>query len=154
MRDDGKELEKNSLKIVFEIIAVKSRERMQFVDITQMVRGCLRKHPIHKGVLLLNTLHTTAVLFINEFQTALNEDMKSILTHLVEENGDYRHNDPRYSDCIRRNASSHLRSILLAQTLALPVHAGEVVLGRWQSIIFAELDGPQERSVHFQVLGE
>jgi thiamine phosphate synthase YjbQ (UPF0047 family) len=44
--------------------------------------------------------------------------------------------------------------MLLARTLALPIRAGDVVLGRWQSIIFAELDGPQERSVQFQVLGE
>ena len=142
------------MRIIFETIAVKSSEQMQFVDITQVVRDCLCKHPIHNGVLLLNTLHTTAVLFINEFQSALNEDMKSVLVHLVEENGDYRHNDPRYSDCTRGNAGSHLRSMLLAQSLALPVRAGDVVLGHWQSIILVELDGRQERSVQFQFLGE
>ncbi len=142
------------MKIAFETIPVKTKESMQLLDITQMVRDCLIKHPIRDGVLLLNTLHTTAVLFINEFQSALIEDMKSMLTHLVEENGDYRHNDPRHSDCTRGNAGSHLRSMLLARTLALPVRDGDVVLGRWQSIIFAELDGPQERSVQFQVLGE
>lgn len=142
------------MRIAFETIPVETKESMQLLDITQMVRDCLIKHPIRDGVLLLNTLHTTAVLFINEFQSALIEDMKSILGHLVEESGDYRHNDPRYSDCTRGNAGSHLRSMLLARTLALPVRAGDVVLGRWQSIIFAELDGPQERSVQFQVLGE
>ncbi len=142
------------MRIAFETIAVKTKEQMQFVDITQMVRDCLRKHPILNGVLLLNTLHTTAVLFINEFQAALIEDMKRVLAHLIEDNGDYRHDDPRFSDCTRNNAGSHLRSMLLAHTVALPIRAGEVVLGRWQSIIFAELDGPQERSVQFQVLGE
>jgi secondary thiamine-phosphate synthase enzyme len=142
------------MRIAFETIPVETKEPMQLLDITQMVRDCLIKHPIREGVLLLNTLHTTAVLFINEFQSALIEDMKNILAHLVEEKGDYRHNDPRYSDCTRGNAGSHLRSMLLARTLTLPVRAGDVVLGRWQSIIFAELDGPQERSVQFQVLGE
>ncbi|MFQ5988591.1 MAG: secondary thiamine-phosphate synthase enzyme YjbQ [Candidatus Methylomirabilales bacterium] len=142
------------MKVAFETIVVKTKEQLQFVDITQMVRDCLGKQPIQNGVLLLNTLHTTAVLFINEFQAALIEDMKSVLTHLIEDNGDYRHNDPRFSDCTRGNAGSHLRSMLLARTLALPIRAGEVVLGRWQSIIFAELDGPQERSIQFQVLGE
>ncbi len=142
------------MRIAFETIPVETKEPMQLLDITQMVRDCLIKHPIREGVLLLNTLHTTAALFINEFQSALIEDMKNILAHLVEEKGDYRHNDPRYSDCTRGNAGSHLRSMLLARTLTLPVRAGDVVLGRWQSIIFAELDGPQERSVQFQVLGE
>jgi secondary thiamine-phosphate synthase enzyme len=142
------------MKIVFETIRVKTKEHMQFLDITQMVRDGLSKHAIRNGVLLLNSLHTTAVLFVNEFQSALIEDMKRILGHLVEDQGDYRHNDPRYSDCSRGNAGSHLRSMLLARSVALPVRAGEVVLGRWQSIIFAELDGPQERSIQLQVFGE
>lgn len=142
------------MRIAFETILLKSKEQMQLVDITQMVRDCLSKHPIRDGILLLNTLHTTAVLFINEFQSALIEDMKKILGHLIEEKEYYRHNDPQFSDCTRGNAGSHLRAMLLARTLALPVRAGDVVLGRWQSIIFAELDGPQERSVQFQVLGE
>lgn len=142
------------MTIVFETIQVETKEQMQFLDITQMVRDGLSKHAVRNGMLLLNTLHTTAVLFINEFQSALIEDMKKVLAHLVEDNGDYRHNDPRYSDCTRGNAGSHLRSMLLARSVALPIRAGEVVLGRWQSIIFAELDGPQERSIQLQVLGE
>jgi secondary thiamine-phosphate synthase enzyme len=142
------------VRIAFDTISVETKEQLQLLDITQMVREFLGKHAIRNGVLLLNTLHTTAVVFINEFQAALIEDMKMILTHLVEEKEYYRHNDPHYSDCTRSNAGSHLRAMLLARTLALPVRAGEVVLGRWQSIIFAELDGPQERSIQLQVLGE
>lgn len=142
------------MTIAFETISVRTKEQLQLLDITQMVRDFLTKHPIRNGVLLLNTLHTTAVLFINEFQAALIEDMKKILTTLIEDNGYYRHNDPQYSDCTRGNAGSHLRAMLLARSLALPVQAGEVVLGRWQSVIFAEFDGPQERNIQFQVLGE
>ncbi len=142
------------MRMAFETISVKTKEHLQLLDITQMVRDLLDKHPIRNGVVLLNTLHTTAVLFINEFQAALIEDMKKLLTTLIEEKEYYRHNDSQYSDCTRANASSHLRAMLLGQSLALPVQAGEVVLGRWQSIIFAELDGPQERAIQFQVLGE
>ena len=142
------------MRIAFETISVKTKDQLQLLDITQMVREFLSKHPIRNGVLLLNILHTTAVLFVNEFQAALIEDMKNILTTLIEEKDYYRHNDPQYSDCTRANAGSHLRAMLLARSLTLPVQAGEVVLGRWQSIIFAELDGPQERSIQFQVLGE
>ena len=142
------------MRIAFETISVKTKDQLQLLDITQMVREFLSKHPIRNGVLLLNTLHTTAVLFVNEFQAALIEDMKNILTTLIEEKDYYRHNDPQYSDCTRANAGSHLRAMLLARSLTLPVQAGEVVLGRWQSIIFAELHAPQERSIQFQVLGE
>ncbi len=142
------------MRIAFETISVKTKEPLQLLDITQTVRDFLGKHAIRNGVLLLNTLHTTAVLFTNEFQAALIEDMKELLAHLIEDQRYYRHNDPQYSDCTRANASSHLQAMLMSRTLALPVRAGEVVLGRWQSIIFAELDGPQERSIQFQILGE
>ncbi|MEE8229345.1 MAG: secondary thiamine-phosphate synthase enzyme YjbQ, partial [candidate division NC10 bacterium] len=120
------------MRIAFETISVKTKDQLQLLDITQMVREFLSKHPIRNGVLLLNTLHTTAVLFVNEFQAALIEDMKNILTTLIEEKDYYRHNDPQYSDCTRANAGSHLRAMLLARSLTLPVQAGEVVLGRWQ----------------------
>ena len=142
------------MRIAFETISVKTKEPLQLLDITQTVRDFLDKHPVRNGVLFLNTLHTTAVLFINEFQAALIEDMKELLAHLIEDQRYYLHNDPEYSDCTRANASSHLQAMLMSRTLALPVRAGEVVLGRWQSIIFAELDGPQERSIQFQILGE
>ncbi len=142
------------MRVAFETISVKTKEQLQLLDITQVVREFLSKHAIRNGVVLLNTLHTTAVLFINEFQAALIEDMKAILTRLIQDEEYYRHNDPQFSDCTRGNAGSHLRAMLLARSLALPVQAGEVILGRWQSIIFAELDGPQERSIQVQVLGE
>jgi len=142
------------VRIAYETILLETKERLQFLDITQTVRELLSRHAIRNGIVLLNTLHTTAALFINEFQAALIEDMKKILTSLVEDTAYYRHNDPQYSDCTRSNADSHLRAMFMGRTLAIPVRAGEVILGRWQSIIFAELDGPQERSIQFQVLGE
>jgi secondary thiamine-phosphate synthase enzyme len=148
-----KRAEEDSVRIAFESISVKTKEPLQLLDITQTVRDFLDKHPIRNGILLLNTLHTTAALFVNEFQSALIEDMKELLAHLIEEKY-YRHNDPQYSDCTRANASSHLRAVLMSRTLALSVRAGEVVLGQWQSIIFAELDGPQVRNIQVQILGE
>ena len=65
----------------------------------------------------------------------------------------WRHNDPRLSECDRKNAASHLRAMLLGHTLTLPVNNGSLALGNWQSVILAELDGPRERAVHIQVLG-
>jgi len=65
----------------------------------------------------------------------------------------YRHNDPAWSDCDRHNADSHLRSLMLGISLTLQIADGDVVLGEWQSIIMAELDGPRERSVRLQATG-
>ena len=63
------------------------------------------------------------------------------------------HNDPEHSDCDRMNADSHLRSLLLGHSLTLQVSGGEVVLGQWQRILMAELDGPRARTLRIQVMG-
>ena len=66
----------------------------------------------------------------------------------------YRHDDPRYSDCDRSNAHAHLRATLLGRPIALAVADAEVLLGQYQSVILAELDGPRERRLQVQIVGE
>lgn len=142
------------MKVVRETIRLVTREKLEFHDITKLVKERLAKHGVKEGVMLLNSLHTTVALFINEFQDALLYDLRNLLQRLVGEQDGYRHNDPRYSDCDRNNATSHLRAVVLGRNLALGVADGKPVLGRYQSIIFAELDGPQERQLELQVIGE
>lgn len=142
------------MQIGFETIQLNTGERLQLLDITKRVRDCLLKHPVRNGMLILNALHTTVALFVNEFQTALIEDTKTILSRLVRQGDGYRHDDPRFSDCDRRNADSHLRAMFLGQNVIVPIQGGEMVLGKWQSIILAELDGPRERSIQVQIVGE
>ena len=84
-------------------------------------------------------------MFINEFQTALLADIKRFLEQMVARDAEWMHNDPDHSDCDRMNADSHLRAMLLGHSLTLQVSGGEVVLGQWQRILMAELDGPRAR---------
>ena len=142
------------MKIFQDSFQIMTRQRLEFQDITRKVKDVLKRHDIQNGQILLRSLHTTVALFINEFQEALIEDMKAFVSRLVPERGGYRHDDPRLSDCERGNADSHLRSAFLNQTVAVPVAGGEMQLGRWQSIIMAELDGPRERTFQVHFMGE
>jgi secondary thiamine-phosphate synthase enzyme len=63
------------------------------------------------------------------------------------------HNDPEHSDCDRGNADAHLRAMLLGHSVTLQVSGGEVVLGQWQRVLVAELDGPRSRSLRVQIMG-
>jgi secondary thiamine-phosphate synthase enzyme len=105
------------------------------------------------GFVVVQSLHTTTALFINEFQQALLDDMKSFLEKLVGRFEYWRHNDPKLSECDRKNADSHLKAMVLGHTISLPVRNGSIALGNWQSIILAELDGPRERAIQMQVIG-
>jgi secondary thiamine-phosphate synthase enzyme len=135
-------------------LTLHSQEGTEVSDITKLVQEAICQFPVTTGLVLVNALHTTCALFLNEFQAALVEDLKALVDRLVPERAGYRHDDPRYSDCERGNGHSHLRSALLSRTITLPIHDGDLLLGRFQSIVFAEFDGPRKREISVHVIGE
>ena len=141
------------MKVFNASFTLSSEEGTEVTDITKLVREAVQQFPISAGIALINTLHTTCAVFINEFQSALIDDLKGLVERLVPERGGYRHDDPRFSDCERGNAHSHLRAALLGRSVALGVTNGELTLGRFQSVIFAEFDGPRKREINVQVIG-
>jgi len=142
------------MTIAHETFTVSTEDHLQFVDLTRRVRDRLQSYKVKEGLVIVSSPHTTTALFINEWQEALLHDLRVLLDRLVNERAGYRHTDPRSLDSDQGNALSHLRSVLLNQQLSVPVVEGEMVLGTFQSIIFAELDGPRERQLHLQVLAE
>ena len=141
------------LTIHGETIVIDTDQRIELVDLTNRVMEFARKFGIREGLISLWSMHTTCALFINEFQTALLSDMKRFLEEMVARDAEWMHNNPDHSDCDRFNADSHLRAMLLGHNLTLQVSGGEVVLGQWQRILMAELDGPRARSLRIQVFG-
>ena len=142
------------MKVFSTSFTLSSEERTEVSDITKLVRDAVQQFPVSTGIALVNTLHTTCALFVNEFQRALIEDLKALAERLVPERSGYRHDDPRVSDCERGNAHAHLRAALLGRNIAVALNHGELTLGRFQSIIFAEFDGPRRREISVQVIGE
>ena len=142
-----------ALTIRGETFLVETDQRIELVDLTNRVMDYVRRFNIREGLVSLWSMHTTCSLFINEFQTALLSDIRRFLEQMVKRDAEYMHNDPEHSDCDRMNADSHLRAVLLGHSLTLQVSGGEVVLGQWQRILMAELDGPRARSLRVQVWG-
>jgi secondary thiamine-phosphate synthase enzyme len=136
-----------------ETFVVQTDQRIELVDLTNRVMEYVRRFNIREGLVSLWSMHTTCALFINEFQTALLSDIKRFLEDVVARDAAWLHNDPKHSDCDRMNADSHLRALLLGHNLTLQVSGGEVVLGQWQRILMAELDGPRARSLRIQMFG-
>jgi secondary thiamine-phosphate synthase enzyme len=140
-------------KVFNRIVDWITNDRLQLLNITERINEIVRKSGIRDGLVHLQSLHTTSAVFLNEWQDALLHDVKTFLEQAVLRDGYYRHNDPEHSDCERKNADSHLRGMLMGQTLCLQVRNASVLLGTWQSIIFAEFDGPRSRSLAVQVSG-
>ena len=134
-------------------LTVETRERIELIDLTEHVTSLARASGVREGTLNVFSLHTTCSVFINETQNALHADIKSFLEQVVARGANWKHNDPKHSDCDRMNADSHLRAMLLGHSLTLQVTGAEAVLGQWQRVLLAELDGPRARSVRLQAMG-
>jgi secondary thiamine-phosphate synthase enzyme len=141
------------LTIHGETIVISTDQRIELVDLTNRVMEFAKRFNMREGLISLWSMHTTCALFINEFQTALLTDIRRFLEQMVARDAEWLHNNPEHSDCDRMNADSHLRALLLGHTLTLQVSGGEVVLGQWQRILMAELDGPRARSLRIQIFG-
>lgn len=142
-----------NMRIFSRTFKVVTDGRVELYNLTDRVRELVRASGIRAGFLIVSSLHTTTALFINEFQAALMADAKAFLERLVNKEHGYLHNCEDCSDCDRKNADSHIRAMLLGHNLTLPIQEGALLLGHWQSILFAELDGPRERMLQAQIIG-
>jgi len=142
------------MRSINDTVLVETRSKQQLLDLTSSLKQAVVKAGIQNGVVGVYSQHTTASVFVSECQSALSHDIMEFLGTVVEDSYPYRHNSPEYSDCDRKNAASHLRALLLGQSVLVPVVDGKPVLGQFQSILFAEFDGPRQRALRVQVLGE
>ena len=128
-----------------EVVTHKNRE---IIDITSGVEDVVGRSGISDGLALVFTMHTTTGLYLNERESGLVEDVETVLSSLVPAKASYMH------DRVDSNAASHIQSVLLSSSLTLPVARASLELGTWQSVLFAERDGPRRRSVVVKILGE
>ncbi len=131
-----------------EEIPLRTSKRLELIDITSRVSEVLKSSGIGNGILNVFSRHSTSAIFINENETRLTGDVESILKTLVPEDSSYGHN------IIDNNADSHLRAVLLGGSQTVPVINGSLDLGTWQSIFFAEFDGPRNRKIRVSVAGK
>lgn len=133
------------------VLTVPTSTRLELINLTQQVQDVVKSAQVGEGLVLVSSLHTTFALMVNEWQEALLEDIKAMLGAVVPLDREYQHNDPKRSDCDRKNAHSHLQATLLGHSLSFGVTGGRLVVGQFQSIIGAELDGPRERQLTVQI---
>jgi secondary thiamine-phosphate synthase enzyme len=140
-------------KVFNRVVEWITRDRLELLNITDRINDIVRKSGVREGLVYLQSLHTTTGVFISEWQEALLDDARTFFEQVVNREQYWRHNDPQFSDCERANADSHMRGMIMGQTLCLQVRNAAVLLGTWQSIILAEFDGPRSRSLAVQVSG-
>ncbi len=125
--------------------------RMGFVDITGEVEACLAESGIREGLCLVNAMHITASVFINDNETGLHEDYARWLEELAphEPVGRYRHNDTGED-----NADAHLKRQVMGREVVVAVTKGKLDFGPWERIFYGEFDGRRRKRVLVKIVGE
>lgn len=131
---------------MWRVVNLATESRVQFVDITALVRSKVAESGVKIGVCYVYIPHTTAGVTINEnADPDVIRDLTRGLARLVPETGDYRHREG--------NSDAHIKAALLGSTVVVPVVEGRLALGTWQGIYFAEFDGPRNRSFKVGISG-
>lgn len=148
------------MKAATTTTTVTPEERYAFVDLTDDLRRAIKDSGVTDGAAIAYCAHTTCGLVINEWEDGAMNDFRARIASLVPEDIYYAHDDLELrtqnlaESHERANGHSHVKAMLLSATShAIPVAAGEPLLGRWQRLLLIELDEPKDRDVIFHVFG-
>ena len=124
--------------------------RRQLVNITPDVEAALRESGVREGLCLVNAMHITASVFINDDEAGLHHDFEVWLEKLAPEkpHSQYRHN--RVED----NADAHLKRTLMGREVVVAITAGRLDLGPWEQIFYGEFDGMRRKRALVKIIGE
>lgn len=121
-------------------INVRSKSRVELIDITDMVQDVTKEANILKGICFLYVPHTTAGITINEgADPSVQRDIQNALNRLVPHEMGYFHREG--------NADAHIKSTIVGTSVHVIIDEGKLLLGTWQSIFFCEFDGPRHRRI-------
>lgn len=126
-------------------------ERRGFINITDHVVQCLAESAIREGLCLINAMHITASVFINDDERGLHRDFEQWLEHLAphEPLNQYRHNDTGED-----NGDAHLKRTIMGREAVVAVTDGKLDFGPWEQIFYGEFDGRRRKRVLVKIIGE
>jgi len=128
-----------------DLVWISTQERKQVVDLTDRVNAVIRRAKLQDGLCALFITHTTAALTTGEVGEGTEDDLLEVVERMIPRI-DFQHaHNPAH-------AWTHMASSILGPSLTIPVSAGKLVLGTWQSVLLVELDGPRQREVHVTLI--
>jgi secondary thiamine-phosphate synthase enzyme len=132
-----------------EYLVFRTKNRREFLRMTDEVRAAVLKSGIREGMVLVSAMHITAGVYVNDNEPGLIRDIDDWLETLAPSGRDYRHHRTGED-----NGDAHLKSLLIHHEVIVPVTGGDLDLGPWQEIFYAEFDGQRQKRVVLKVLGD
>jgi secondary thiamine-phosphate synthase enzyme len=134
-----------------EYLWFETKNRTEFVNITRQVEEAVRKSGVKEGLVLVNAMHISASVFVNDDERGLHRDFQAFLEKLVpwDPVSQYRHNDTGED-----NAAAHIRRQLFGREVVVAITKGKLDFGPWEQIFYGEFDGQRRKRVLVKVIGE
>jgi secondary thiamine-phosphate synthase enzyme len=139
------------MKSLTEYLIFKTKLKKEFINITSDVEQLVQKSSIKEGICLVNAMHITASVFINDNESGLHHDYDKWLEEIAPHTpiDQYRHNDTGED-----NADAHLKRQVMGREVVIAITDGNLDFGPWESIFYGEFDGQRNKRVLVKIIGE
>ena len=132
-----------------EYIWFNTKKKREIIHITDTVREIVKKSGVEEGFVLVSAMHITAAVYVNDLEEGLIEDIWEWLEKLAPYRKDYKHHRTGED-----NGDAHLKSLIIHHEVIVPITKGDLDLGPWQRIFYAEFDGQRRKRMIVKVIGE
>jgi secondary thiamine-phosphate synthase enzyme len=138
------------MKAFTKYLTIKTEKKIEIVNITNQVEDAVRESQIKEGLCLVNPMHITASVFINDEEEGLKVDFLKWLEKLVPDDvGEYQHNLTGED-----NAYAHLRRTIMGRETVVAITNGNLDFGPWEQIFYADFDGQRSKRILIKIIGE
>ena len=132
-----------------EELWVETKSRCAYINITPQVKAALKKSEVQEGLVLVNAMHITASVYINDDESGLLKDYDEFLEKLVPHEVRYRHNE-RGED----NGNAHIKRQIMGREVTVAITNGQLDFGLWEQIFYGEFNGWRRKPILSKVIGE
>ena len=132
-----------------EYLWFQTEKRREYINITRKVEDAVAKSGIKEGMVLVSAMHITAGVWVNDNESGIISDIDEMIDSIAPFGRDYRHHRTGED-----NGDAHLKSILVHNQTILPITDGQLDLGPWQQVFYAEFDGRRRKRAIIKVIGE
>jgi secondary thiamine-phosphate synthase enzyme len=137
------------MKSATEYLWFDTSKKREYINLTQKVRDIVRASGVAEGMVLVSAMHITAGVYVNDAEDGLIQDIDEWLERIAPFDRNYRHHRTGET-----NGDAHLKSLLVHHEVIVPITKGDLDLGPWQQIYYAEFDGRRRKRVIVKVMGE
>ena len=137
------------MKTHTKYLTICTRKEKEIVNITELVEDAIIESGVKEGLCLVNSMHITSSVFINDNEPGLHQDFLTWLEEIAPEKPDYKHHRTGET-----NADAHLKRTIMGREVVVAITKGQLDFGPWETIFYGEFDGRRDKKVLIKIIGE